>query len=176
MRAMAPVTRASASAFTAVRRRLLQCGVAREQRYSPTSRDSGVARQPETPDSRRYCCGAAGSGDVMCKRVASGGSIVLLVTGLLAPATVTRAAAEPASGKAVVHKVPATPSGQCRKSYGRGAAPTERLARLQAWERVAQATGNWPVVTDTFRNETYSCVPIAGGWRCRSSILVCRKL
>ncbi len=65
-------------------------------------------------------------------------------------------------------------AGKCRKSFGRGAAPTEQLARLQAWERVAQATGNWPIVTDTFRNESYTCAPVAGGWRCRGSILVCR--
>ena len=65
-------------------------------------------------------------------------------------------------------------AGKCRKSFGRGAAPTEQLARLQAWEQVAQVTGNWPVVTYTFRNESFACAPVAGGWRCRSSILVCR--
>ena len=67
------------------------------------------------------------------------------------------------------------PNGQCRRSTGRGVAPTERLARLQAWERVAQATGNWPVQTDTFDQERYRCGKQASGWRCQASIVVCRK-
>ena len=64
---------------------------------------------------------------------------------------------------------------QCRHSTGAGSAPTERLARLQAWERVAQATGNWPVVTDTFKQERYRCRKDGTLWQCRSSIEICRS-
>lgn len=92
----------------------------------------------------------------------------------------TAAQAQPISAPAVertelvrVHTM------RCREMQGVGSAPTERLARLQAWERVAQATGNWPVVSDTFRRERYQCEragPKPGPlWHCRSSIDVCRS-
>ena len=64
---------------------------------------------------------------------------------------------------------------KCKTSVGRGSAPTERLARLQAWEKVAQATGNWPVMTDTFKKTTYHCGKAGESWRCQASILVCRN-
>ena len=63
----------------------------------------------------------------------------------------------------------------CRRTVGQGAAPTERAARLHAWERVAQATGNWPVQTDTFAQEKYRCSKAAAGWRCQATIVVCRN-
>ncbi len=31
------------------------------------------------------------------------------------------------------------------------------MAKFQAWEIVAQLSGNWPIQTDTFRNERYKC-------------------
>ncbi len=46
---------------------------------------------------------------------------------------------------------------------------------LQAWEIVAQTTGNWPIMSDTFRNERYKCAPDGSGWRCDSWIDVCKS-
>lgn len=78
-------------------------------------------------------------------------------------------------GKKVVAKKVAAKSGACTVKGGRGWAPTEAMARFQAWEIVAQTTGNWPIQTDTFRNERYRCKPEGAQWRCDSWIEVCRK-
>lgn len=67
-----------------------------------------------------------------------------------------------------------TRRGRCRQAKGVGSAPTERLAKLQAWERVAQATGNWPVPADTFSNERYQCRKAGVTWECRSLIEICK--
>ena len=46
---------------------------------------------------------------------------------------------------------------RCVTKRGKGWAWTEGTARFQAWEIVAQLSGNWPIQTDTFRNERYKC-------------------
>ncbi len=63
----------------------------------------------------------------------------------------------------------------CAPKRGRGWAPTEGMARFQAWEIVAQTTGNWPIMSDTFRNERYKCQQEGLQWRCDSWIDVCKK-
>ena len=58
--------------------------------------------------------------------------------------------------------------------HGKGWAFTEDLARFQAWEIVAQLSGNWPIQTDAFRNERYRCKPDGSGYTCLSTIDVCK--
>lgn len=65
--------------------------------------------------------------------------------------------------------------GSCYNKKGRGFAPTQDMAKFQAWEIVAQITGNWPIKTDTFRNEKYRCKQESSGWVCISSIDVCKS-
>jgi hypothetical protein len=65
-------------------------------------------------------------------------------------------------------------SAKCKTHYGTGYAPTESMAKFQSWEITAQVTGNWPIQSDTFRNERYRCKQQASGWRCDSSIDVCK--
>lgn len=62
----------------------------------------------------------------------------------------------------------------CVTKHGRGWAFTEDLARFQAWEIVAQLCGNWPIQTDTFRNERYKCNPDGSGYTCLSTIDICK--
>ncbi len=62
----------------------------------------------------------------------------------------------------------------CVTKRGKGWAWTEDLARFQAWEIVAQLSGNWPIQTDTFRNERYKCKPDGSGYTCLSWIDVCK--
>lgn len=69
----------------------------------------------------------------------------------------------------------AAKSGNCAPKRGRGWAPTEAMARFQAWEIVAQTTGNWPIKTDTFKNERYKCKPDPAGYVCDSWIDVCKS-
>ena len=83
-------------------------------------------------------------------------------------------AKKPAPKKAATQKT-AAKSGNCVQKGGRGWAPTEGMARFQAWEIVAQTTGNWPIQTDTFKNERYKCNPEGSGWKCLSWIDVCKK-
>lgn len=66
-------------------------------------------------------------------------------------------------------------AGKCKTHYGTGYAPTESMAKFQSWEITAQVTGNWPIQTDTFRNERYRCKPQDSGWRCDSAIDVCKS-
>jgi hypothetical protein len=66
-------------------------------------------------------------------------------------------------------------SANCAPKRGRGWAPTEDMARFQAWEIVAQTTGNWPIKTDTFKNERYKCKPDPAGFVCDSFIDVCKS-
>lgn len=89
-------------------------------------------------------------------------------------------AAKQAQARTVAPKKPAAKKAVakgevCTRKRGRGWAPTENLARFQAWEIVAQSTGNWPFMVDTFRNETYQCQPDGGQWKCLSQIDVCKK-
>ena len=69
----------------------------------------------------------------------------------------------------------ATKSANCAPKRGRGWAPTEAMARFQAWEIVAQTTGNWPIKTDTFKNERYKCKTDPAGYVCDSWIDVCKS-
>ena len=69
----------------------------------------------------------------------------------------------------------AAKSANCAPKRGRGWAPTEAMARFQAWEIVAQTTGNWPIKTDTFKNERYKCKPDPAGYVCDSWIDVCKS-
>jgi len=70
---------------------------------------------------------------------------------------------------------PKAKSANCAPKRGRGWAPTEAMARFQAWEIVAQTTGNWPIMTGTFKNERYKCKPEGMGYRCDSWIDVCKS-
>jgi hypothetical protein len=69
----------------------------------------------------------------------------------------------------------AAAKGSCKTHYGRGWAPTESMAKFQAWEIIAQTTGNWPFATDTFKNERYTCKPDGSMIRCESKIDVCKS-
>ena len=62
----------------------------------------------------------------------------------------------------------------CVTKHGKGWAFTEDLARFQAWEIVAQLSGNWPIQSDTFRNERYKCRPDGSGYTCLSTIDICK--
>lgn len=68
-----------------------------------------------------------------------------------------------------------SPKSQCATKHGKGFAPTEGMARFQAWEIIAQTTGNWPIQTDTFKNERYRCSPDGWGVTCYAKIDVCSK-
>lgn len=72
-------------------------------------------------------------------------------------------------------KKSASKSANCAPKRGRGWAPTEAMARFQAWEIVAQTTGNWPFMMDTFKNERYKCKPDPAGYVCDSWIDVCKS-
>ena len=69
----------------------------------------------------------------------------------------------------------AAAKGNCTTKYGKGYAWTESMARFQAWEIVAQTTGNWPIMFDKFRNEVYKCKPDGNGFTCLSKIDVCKS-
>jgi hypothetical protein len=66
-------------------------------------------------------------------------------------------------------------AGRCVTKRGKGWAWSEGMARFQAWEIVAQMSGNWPIQTDTFRNERYRCKPDGNGYTCLSWIDVCKS-
>ncbi|MGD9829205.1 MAG: hypothetical protein AB7E70_12765 [Hyphomicrobiaceae bacterium] len=104
-------------------------------------------------------------------------SALLLSAGVavLSLAPVSDALAQSAKPKKA--KVTKAKSGaKCVTRRGKGQAPTESMARFQAWEIVAQTTGNWPIQTDTFRRERYKCSKTgAWGWTCYSWIDVCKK-
>lgn len=72
-------------------------------------------------------------------------------------------------------KTVAAGKGNCVTKYGRGWAFTLDGAKFQAWEIVAQTTGNWPFQTDVFKNEKYTCKPEGSQFRCDSRIDVCKK-
>lgn len=64
---------------------------------------------------------------------------------------------------------------RCVTKRGKGWGFTKGQARFQAWEIVAQVTGNWPFQTDTFKNERYKCKPDGSGYTCLSWIDVCKS-
>jgi len=104
------------------------------------------------------------------------GKMLALVTGLVAAGLfvtpVDEVSAQDGARKAKATK---TAARNCAPKRGRGWAPTENMARFQAWEIVAQTTGNWPFMSDTFKNERYKCAPEGSGWRCDSWIDVCKS-
>ena len=63
----------------------------------------------------------------------------------------------------------------CKTHHGKGWAPTLDMAKFQSWEITAQVTGNWPFMSDTFKNEKYDCKPDGSGYTCRSKIDVCKS-
>lgn len=69
----------------------------------------------------------------------------------------------------------AAAKGKCTTHYGRGWAPTESMAKFQAWEIIAQTTGNWPFATDKLTNERYTCKPDGAMIRCESKVDVCKS-
>jgi hypothetical protein len=95
-------------------------------------------------------------------------SLALLSVALIAPAfTDLGSAAAATKGKAAK-------SASCSTHYGKGFAPTLDLAKFQSWEITAQATGNWPIMMDTFKNEKYDCKADGAGFTCHSRIDVCK--
>jgi hypothetical protein len=94
-------------------------------------------------------------------------------TALLAGLAMTAAAMTPATD-ALAQAKGAKKAANCELKRGRGWAPTEAMARFQAWEIIAQTTGNWPIKTDTFKNEKYKCKPDPAGYKCESAIQVCK--
>jgi hypothetical protein len=96
----------------------------------------------------------------------------LLLSMALAAAALTTA---PVIDTSVQAAKKAAKSGNCAAKRGRGWAPTEAMARFQAWEIVAQTTGNWPIKTDAFKNERYKCKPDPAGYVCDSWIDVCKS-
>ena len=71
----------------------------------------------------------------------------------------------------------AAEAGKCVTKRGKGYAWTEDMAKFQAWEIIAQLSGNWPIQTDTFRNERYKCSKAkdGSGYTCLSWIDVCKS-
>lgn len=65
--------------------------------------------------------------------------------------------------------------GTCETKRGKGWGFTEGQAKFQAWEIIGQTTGNWPIITDTYKNERYKCSPDGNGVTCYSWIDVCKS-
>ena len=96
-----------------------------------------------------------------------------LAIGFAAAATVSPALAQDApkpKAKAGPKTKVAAASGNCATKYGKGWAWSLDGAKFQAWEIVAQTTGNWPFMQDKFRNEKYNCKPDGSGYTCLSRI------
>jgi hypothetical protein len=89
--------------------------------------------------------------------------------------TVAGIALAPATGAFAQSGKKAAAKANCKTHYGRGWAPTESMAKFQAWEIIAQTTGNWPFATDTLTNERYTCRPDGAMIRCESKIDVCKS-
>ncbi|HRD75137.1 MAG TPA: hypothetical protein PK264_04245 [Hyphomicrobiaceae bacterium] len=85
------------------------------------------------------------------------------------------ASAQDAPKKAKAAAKAAPVKANCTTRYGKGYAWTESMARFQAWEIIAQTTGNWPIMMDKFRNEVYKCKPDGSGFTCHSKIDVCKS-
>ena len=76
-------------------------------------------------------------------------AVAVALAGLAAMPAMRADAQEPRK-KAAKKSAPKKVAGNCVRRGGRGWAPTAAMARFQAWEIVAQTTGNWPFMTDTF--------------------------
>lgn len=70
---------------------------------------------------------------------------------------------------------PKAAHGKCETKRGKGWGFNEAQAKFQAWEIIGQTTGNWPIITDTYRNERYKCAPDGSGVTCYSWIDVCKS-
>lgn len=93
----------------------------------------------------------------------------------LAMLVMAAAAAALASGTASAAKKPhVRHSAKCVMKHGKGWAPTESMAKFQAWEIVAQTTGNWPIASDKLVERRYKCKPDGSGVTCYSWIDVCK--
>jgi len=80
------------------------------------------------------------------------------------------------AGDASAAKKPHVKSGKaCTMKHGKGWAPTESMAKFQAWEIVAQTTGNWPIATDKLIERKYKCKPDGSGVTCYSWVDVCKS-
>jgi hypothetical protein len=66
------------------------------------------------------------------------------------------------------------PAHACVMKHGKGWAPTEGMAKFQAWEIVAQTTGNWPIATDKLVERKYKCNTDGSGYVCLSWVDVCK--
>ena len=86
---------------------------------------------------------------------------------------VTDAGAQDAPKKVkLAKKVPAGKN--CVTKRGKGFAWSVDSAKFQAWEIIAQTTGNWPIATDKLVNERYKCAPDGSGYTCFSGVDVCK--
>lgn len=63
----------------------------------------------------------------------------------------------------------------CKTHRGKGWGFDQAQAKFQAWEIITQVTGNWPIATDTLKNERYKCKPDGNGVTCYSWMDVCKS-
>lgn len=97
----------------------------------------------------------------------------LIVTAAFAGACACTLAWVPAASAQSIRAAAAKST--CKTHHGKGWAPTLDMAKFQSWEITAQVTGNWPIKTDTFKNEKYNCKPDGSGYTCLSKIDVCKS-
>jgi hypothetical protein len=100
-------------------------------------------------------------------------ALALAAAGLAAGPALAQSAPT-AQAKAGPKTKAAAASANCVTKYGKGWAWSLGGAKFQAWEIVAQTTGNWPFMQDKFRNEKYNCKPDGSGYTCYSRIDVCK--
>lgn len=98
------------------------------------------------------------------------GKMTVLMVAIAAAATGLMAA-DASAAKKPLKKA----AGKCVMKHGKGWAPTESMAKFQAWEIVAQTTGNWPVATDKLVERKYKCKPDGSGVTCYSWVDVCKS-
>lgn len=80
-----------------------------------------------------------------------------------------------AAGAMLAPAAPALAKGACVTKNGKGWGFDEAQARFQAWEIVAQTTGNWPIATDKLIDKKYKCAKDGSGVTCYSWIDVCKN-
>ena len=107
--------------------------------------------------------------------IALGLTVVMAAGGGMAATTASAQDAPKSAKTKTGPKTAAAARGNCVTKYGRGWAFSVDGAKFQAWEIIAQTTGNWPIQTDVFKNEKYSCKPEGSQFRCDSRIDVCSK-
>jgi hypothetical protein len=100
---------------------------------------------------------------------------MMMLRALVIGLSVAGLALAPGTGALAQQNAKTAAKANCKTHYGRGWAPTESMAKFQAWEIIAQTTGNWPFVSDTFKNERYTCKPDGSMIRCESKIDVCKS-